>query len=68
MDLGLTDRRAVITGASEGIGRAISHGLAAEGVSIALLARSRERLDGVAEEDSSCRRAWGRRRRPDGCA
>lgn len=49
MELGLTDRTAVITGASEGIGRAIAHGLAAEGVSIALLARSRERLDGVAD-------------------
>jgi NAD(P)-dependent dehydrogenase (short-subunit alcohol dehydrogenase family) len=49
VDLGLTGRTAVVTGASEGIGRAIAIGLAAEGVHLGLLARSRERLDGVAD-------------------
>jgi 3-oxoacyl-[acyl-carrier protein] reductase len=50
LDLGLTGRTAVVTGASEGIGRAIARGLAAEGVRVALLARSRERLERVAGE------------------
>jgi short-subunit dehydrogenase len=34
-------RRAVITGASAGIGRAIAHGLASEGVDVALLVEPR---------------------------
>jgi 3-oxoacyl-[acyl-carrier protein] reductase len=49
VDLGLTGRLAVVTGASEGIGRAIAFGLAAEGAHLALLARSRERLEEVAD-------------------
>ena len=52
MDLGLSGRTAVITGASEGIGRAIAHGLAAEGANLALLARSRDQLERVADEVS----------------
>src|SRR5688572_1963504 len=50
MDLGLSGRTAVVTGASHGIGRAIAASFAAEGVSVALLARSRDRLEAVAEE------------------
>ena len=38
MDLGLKDKVAVITGGSTGIGLACAHGLAAEGVHIALCA------------------------------
>ncbi|MFE9611475.1 SDR family NAD(P)-dependent oxidoreductase [Streptomyces sp. NPDC006012] len=40
MDLQLTGRRAVITGGSRGIGFAIGRALAAEGASVALVARS----------------------------
>ncbi len=47
MDLSLTDKRFVVTGASRGIGRAIAITLAAEGAHVALLARTRETLDEV---------------------
>ena len=39
MDLGLTGKRALITGGSRGIGFAIAQALAAEGVSVGLIAR-----------------------------
>lgn len=48
MELGIKGRRAVITGASGGIGRAIAEGLAAEGVEVALIARSADLLDQAA--------------------
>lgn len=44
MDLVLNDKVAVITGGSAGIGLAVAHGLAAEGVHLALCARDGERL------------------------
>ncbi|HET7237674.1 MAG TPA: SDR family NAD(P)-dependent oxidoreductase, partial [Terrimicrobiaceae bacterium] len=44
MDLGLKDKVAVITGASIGIGLAISEGLAAEGVHLVMVARQKDRL------------------------
>jgi len=45
MDLGLSGRRALVTGASRGIGAATAEALAAEGSSVALLARSAEELE-----------------------
>jgi NAD(P)-dependent dehydrogenase (short-subunit alcohol dehydrogenase family) len=45
MDLGLTDRVVVVTGASKGIGLACAHAFAAEGARVALVARSRSNLD-----------------------
>jgi NAD(P)-dependent dehydrogenase (short-subunit alcohol dehydrogenase family) len=53
----LLNRRALITGASRGIGRSIALALAAAGADVALSARSRTALEQVAEEV----RALGRR-------
>lgn len=44
MDLKLTGRRAVVTGGSRGIGRAIARGLLAEGVAVVIAARDEAAL------------------------
>lgn len=49
MDLGLTGARAVVTGASKGMGLAIAEGLAAEGAAVALMARDRGSLEQAAQ-------------------
>jgi 3-oxoacyl-[acyl-carrier protein] reductase len=50
MDLQLTGRTALVTGASVGIGRGIAKALAAEGVRVAISARRIEKLREVAAE------------------
>jgi NAD(P)-dependent dehydrogenase (short-subunit alcohol dehydrogenase family) len=50
MDLALSGKTAIVTGASTGIGRAIAFGLAAEGASLVIAARRRERLAQVEDE------------------
>jgi 3-oxoacyl-[acyl-carrier protein] reductase len=48
MDLGLDGRRAIITGASKGIGAATARALAGEGARVALIARNGDALEAVA--------------------
>src|SRR2546422_122757 len=50
MDLELRGKRAVITGGSVGIGLAVAHALAAEGVDLAIVARDRARAEREAGE------------------
>ena len=50
MDLGLRGKVAAVSGASEGIGRAIAESLAAEGADLAICARRPELLERAAEE------------------
>lgn len=52
----LTGKIALITGASSGIGRAMAHTLAAEGVKLVLVGRSAERLQAVAKKLSAVER------------
>lgn len=53
MDLGLNGKVAVVTGGSEGIGKAAAHSLAAEGASVVICARRVEVLERAAAEISA---------------
>ena len=48
MSQGLTSKRVLITGASSGVGLAVAKRFVAQGASVALMARSAERLDEIA--------------------
>ncbi|MFH0868837.1 MAG: SDR family oxidoreductase [archaeon] len=50
MDLGIRDRRVLITGASQGIGRAIALEFAKEGCKVAVIARREEKLRELIKE------------------
>jgi NAD(P)-dependent dehydrogenase (short-subunit alcohol dehydrogenase family) len=52
MDLQMTGKKAIVTGASEGIGKAITWAFAREGVDVAICARRKEPLEAVAAEIS----------------
>lgn len=53
MDLGLKSKNAIVTGGSQGIGKAIARELAREGVNVAIVARKKEPLEAVAKELSA---------------
>src|SRR2546425_7555915 len=50
MDLGLQGKRAIVTGGSLGIGKAIARELAREGVDVAIVARTKDQLEATARE------------------
>src|SRR3989441_8716474 len=50
MDLGLQGKRAIVTGGSLGIGKAIARELAREGVDVAIVARTKAQLEATAGE------------------
>ncbi|MEO8166404.1 MAG: short-chain dehydrogenase/reductase [Betaproteobacteria bacterium] len=53
MELGLTGKTAVVTGASKGIGLAIARGLAAEGCAVHIVSRSRPAIEAAAQDIST---------------
>ncbi|HEU4738319.1 MAG TPA: SDR family oxidoreductase [Solirubrobacterales bacterium] len=59
MDLGLSGRTCVVTGASSGIGKATALQLCAEGANVLLVARGEERLAAVTEEAGQAAEAAG---------
>jgi 3-oxoacyl-[acyl-carrier protein] reductase len=57
MDLGLTDKTAIVTGSSRGLGLASARALVAEGCRVCLCARGEERLaEAAVEVEASARR------------
>ena len=50
MDLGLSDRRAIVTGGSKGLGKAIAAELLAEGAQVVICSRNEAELDETAAE------------------
>src|SRR5215475_4393171 len=50
MDLAMAGKKAIVTGGSAGIGRAISFALAREGVDVVICARGKEPLEQAAAE------------------
>ena len=50
MDLGLKDKVAIITGGSDGIGKAAAISMATEGAKVAIVGRTQSKLDSAVAE------------------
>ena len=61
MDLGLTGKRAIVTGSTKGIGRAIAETLLDEGASVAICARDADGVAAAVDELRARGTVWGRR-------
>jgi 3-oxoacyl-[acyl-carrier protein] reductase len=53
MDLGIKGKRAIVCGASKGLGRACAQALANEGARVIITARTRDTLEATAREIES---------------
>jgi len=60
MDLALKDRRVLITGGSQGVGKAIARGFLAEGARVAIVSRDPARLEAALAELASGGRVEGK--------
>ena len=60
MDLALTDRRVLITGGSQGVGKAIARGFLAEGARVAIVSRDPARLEAALAELAAGGRVEGK--------
>ena len=67
MDLGLSERACVVTGASRGIGRATARMLREEGAGVMLVARSEDQLAEAAEECAAAGKGTGGKAEPLAC-
>jgi len=59
MDLGLTGKKAIVTGSTKGIGRAIAETLLDEGASVAICARDAEGVEKAVADLSQRGTVWG---------
>ena len=55
MDLGISGKKAIVGGASAGLGKACAMSLAREGVDVVIVSRTPEKIEKAAEEIAAAR-------------